>query len=224
MRSSIFAQIALAEIRPFPQPVEKFLSIIGCYCQNRRLPKGIFVPGRASAGRVRASLRRRLQSSVGQRLSNRVGYGWGMKTETTDQMEMFGAVAAMAAESARARVAADGAVSDMGAGWMASHYLFALRQQLAAQPAGSRRFNLLQQAAGNVVAFQRGGVWAARVELERERLEFQRQKHRDKMSVLTQPTPPHAGAYQGRRALTDEELKACVDQVDEIMGLKPAGK
>ena len=134
--------------------------------------------------------------------------------------EMMGAVGAMASESARARVAAGAAVSEIGAGWLAPHYLFVLRQQLAKCPEGPKRLKLLRQVARDVVAFQRGGVWSARVELEREKLEFQKLKHKDK--VERGGLSDERGKRGASRPLTDEELKACVDQVDEIMGLKGA--
>jgi hypothetical protein len=70
-------------------------------------------------------------------------------------------------------------------------------------------------------------VWSARLQLERERLEFQRQKHADRMKLANElavaagKLPGADGVRRDPNApMTDEELKACVDKVDEIMGLK----
>ena len=57
------------------------------------------------------------------------------------------------------------------AGWLTPQYLLAVREQLAALPEGPERFKLLRLAAGDVVALQRGGHSAARLQLDREKLE-----------------------------------------------------
>jgi len=126
----------------------------------------------------------------------------------------------LAGEVAAARQAAGDYVAEVTAGWVGPHYLLSLSTELGARSEGADRFKLLRQAAGDVVGLQRGGMWSARMQLERERLEFQRQKHRDKLAGML------PGANNGKRdplePMTEEELKACVDRIDEIMGIKKA--
>ena len=124
----------------------------------------------------------------------------------------------MAAEAEAMKQAAGGCVTAVAAEWVGAQYLLALQRQLATLPPDDpERFALLRQAAGDVAALQRGSILAARLQIEREKLEFQRQKQRDKAAAEQ--------AVQQRRdpnePMTDEELKACVDKVDEIFGLKP---
>jgi hypothetical protein len=132
------------------------------------------------------------------------------------------ALGELAGEVAAARQATGDPVAEVAAGWVGPHYLLTLQGELAARSEGAERFKLLRQAAGDVVGFQRGGMWSAKVQIEREKLEFQRQKHRDLMAVTAKLAEANA-AKQRRdplQPMTDEELKACVDKVDEIMGLK----
>jgi len=89
---------------------------------------------------------------------------------------------AMAAETAEFKAAARGAIADVAAGWLAPQYLLALREQLAALPDGLERFKLLRLAAGDVVALQRGDHWAARLQLDREKLALELKKHADAMA------------------------------------------
>ncbi|HSY17302.1 MAG TPA: hypothetical protein VK815_03170 [Candidatus Acidoferrales bacterium] len=130
----------------------------------------------------------------------------------------------LAGEVAAARQATGDPVAEVAAGWVGPQYLLSLRTELASREEGAERFKLLRQAAGDVVGLQRGGMWSARVQIEREKLEFQRQKHRDLMEMAKVTAAKLAEANERldpNRPMTDEELKACVDKVDEIMGLKP---
>jgi len=129
--------------------------------------------------------------------------------------EIKAMLAEMAAETEELKAAAGGSITDIAADWLAAQYLAAVRQQLATLPEGPQRLKLLRQATGDVVALQRGGHSAARTQLDREKLEFARQKHRDaaeqtKIQKLRDVKLP----------MTDEDRRAIVDKVDEIMGLK----
>jgi len=123
----------------------------------------------------------------------------------------------MAAETEELKSAAGGSITDIAADWLAAQYLAAVRQYLATLPDGPQRLKLLRQATADAVALQRGGHSAARLQLDREKLELQRQKYRDalaaeqrKIQKLRDPKLP----------LSDEDRKAIVDKVDEIMGLR----
>jgi hypothetical protein len=130
----------------------------------------------------------------------------------------------MTRAAAAAKRAAGDHVGEMAASWVGPNYLLSLREELAARPEGPERFKLLRQATGEALSLQRGDTWSARVQIERDKLEFRQQQHRDKLKAekaarraetkaATQWRDPNA-------PMTDAELKACVDKVDEIMGLK----
>ena len=127
------------------------------------------------------------------------------------------ALSDLAGQVASARQAAGDAIGEVAAGWVGPQYLLTLRTELAARSEGPERFKLLRQATGDVVQLQRGGTWSAKVQIEREKLEFRRQQHRDKLEAAKVAEVKKRDLNQ---PMTDEELKACVDKVDEIFGLK----
>jgi hypothetical protein len=131
-----------------------------------------------------------------------------------DQLKTM--LAEMAAETKELKSAAGGSITDVAADWLAAQYLIVLRQHLDSLPAGPERLKPLRQAIGDVAALQRAGHAAARLQLDREKLEHQRQKHRDDLAAtqskgqeLRDPKLP----------LSDEDRKAIVAKVDEIFGL-----
>ncbi|HEV2694703.1 MAG TPA: hypothetical protein VG347_17540 [Verrucomicrobiae bacterium] len=137
-----------------------------------------------------------------------------MAADFNKAMEMLTGMAAETAESKR--VAA--AVSEMAADWLTPHYLLALQEQLAAQTDGLDRFKLMRKAARDVATFRRSGLSSARLQLEREKLELKRKVHQE---MVDGALAPHK-RRDLNEPMTDEELRACVDKVDEIMGLKPS--
>ena len=68
----------------------------------------------------------------------------------------------------------------------------------------------------DVVALQRGNHWVARLKLDREKHEFEQQKHKD--AVAARPENRKRPDYL--RPLTDEERQAILDKADEVLGLK----
>ena len=131
--------------------------------------------------------------------------------------EIKATVQAVAAEMADLKQTIGGSLTDVMADWVAAQYLLAARKQLAALPEGPERVQLLRQAASDVVALQRGGHLAARLQLDREKLEFERQKHHDALEAAK----PKPQTYRDPKLpLSDEDRRAIVDKVDEIMGLK----
>jgi len=123
----------------------------------------------------------------------------------------------MAAETEDLKRAAGGSITDVAAGWLTPQYLLAVREQLAALAASPDRFKLLRLAAGDVVALQRGGHSAARLQLDREKLELERQKHQD---ALAKARAEVQKLRDPKLPMSDEDRKAIVDKVDEIFGLK----
>jgi hypothetical protein len=158
-----------------------------------------------------------------------------MKTETTEtrngegaQLPRKGPAAAdfaelksmlheVASEMADLKQSVGGSLTNVMADWVAAQYLLAARKQLAALPEGPERVELLRQATRDVVALQRGGNWDHRLQLDREKLEFERQKHRD---ALEAAKPKPQNYRDPKLPLSDEDRRAIVDKVDEIMGLK----
>jgi len=130
----------------------------------------------------------------------------------------------MTAEAGQSREATGGAeVSELAAGWLAPNYLVGLHEQLADLPHGPERFALLRKATGDVVSLQLAGIWAGRLKVEQEKLLFLRQKHQDTLELakVAAAAQVEQKRLDPNRPMTDEELKACVDKVDEIFGLKP---
>ncbi len=123
----------------------------------------------------------------------------------------------LAAETEGLKAAAGGSVTEVMADWVAGQYLLAVRKELAALPEGPDRLKLLRQAAGDVAGLQRGSQRAARLKLDREKLEFEREKHRE--AVAARPENRKRPDYL--RPLTDEERLAIIAKVDDIMGLPP---
>jgi len=123
----------------------------------------------------------------------------------------------MAAEIEGFKQAAGGSITDVMAGWVATQYLLAARKELAAQPDGPERFALLRQMAGDVSALQRGSQRAARLQLDREKLAFEREKHR---AAVAAASPENRKRPDYFRPLTDEERRAIVAKVDDVLGIK----
>ena len=123
----------------------------------------------------------------------------------------------MAAETEDLKRALGGSVTDVAAGWLTPQYLLAVREQLAALPAGPEQFKLLRLAVGDVVALQRGGTSVARLQLDREKLELDRQKHRDAIAAAQKKIQKLRDV---KAPLSDEDRSAIIDKIDEIMGIK----
>jgi hypothetical protein len=138
-----------------------------------------------------------------------------MSTPAEDFQRVMAMLTGMAAETAESR-RVTAAVSEMAADWLAPHYLLALQAQMAALPDGPARFKLMRKAARDVVTFQRSGLSAARMQLDREKLEFKRTVHQS----VVDGSLANGKKRDFNEPMTDEELRACVDKVDEIMGLK----
>ena len=109
-----------------------------------------------------------------------------------------------------------GSIADVAADWLAAQYLHSLRLHLATLPEGPERVKLLRQATGDVVALQRASHSAARLKLERERLDLEQQKHRDALAATQQEIKQRRDP---KLPLSDEDRRAIVAKVDEIFGI-----
>jgi hypothetical protein len=123
----------------------------------------------------------------------------------------------MAAETEDFAHAAGDAVTDVAAVWLTPEYMLSFRRQLDKQPEGPRRFRLLRLAVNDVVQLQRGGNSSGRLQLDRDRLEFEQQKHRDALAAAEKEVQK---LRDPKLPLSDEDRQAIVDKADEILGLK----
>ena len=94
-------------------------------------------------------------STVCSRGVARFPKGMSMNMKPFDGMETM--LAGMVAETGEWKRAAGGSITEVAAGWIAPHYLVAVRGRLAVLPEGAERFALLRLAVGDAVALQRGG-------------------------------------------------------------------
>jgi hypothetical protein len=140
-----------------------------------------------------------------------------MTPNTANNPPIKAMLIAMAAETAELKAAVGGSITDVAAGWLTPQYLRTVREQLAALPEGPERFKLLRLAAGDVVALQRGGHSADRLQLDREKLEFERQKHRDSVAAAQKEIQK---LRDPKLPMSDEDRRAIISKIDEIMGLK----
>jgi hypothetical protein len=79
----------------------------------------------------------------------------------------------MVAETEDLQQAAGGSVTDAVAGWLGPQYLLAAREKLTATD-GNGRFDVLRLFMQDWAMLRRGDHSAARLQLDREELEFQR--------------------------------------------------
>lgn len=80
---------------------------------------------------------------------------------------------AMVAEAQDLKQAADGSVTDAVAAWLAPQYLLAAQAKLSAN-AGAGRFEVLRTFLHDWALLRRGDHSAARLQLDREELDWQR--------------------------------------------------
>jgi hypothetical protein len=72
--------------------------------------------------------------------------------------------------------------------------------------------------AGDIAALQRGEQRAARLELDRQRLEFERQRHQEMLAATQTKMRERPDCF---RPLTEAERQAILDKADEVLGLSP---
>jgi hypothetical protein len=130
--------------------------------------------------------------------------------------ELNATLAETKAETEELARTAGGSIADVAADWLAAQYLHSLRRHLATLPEGPERVKLLRQATGDVTALQRASHSAARLKLERERVELEQQKHRDALAAAQQAVQK---LRDPKLPLRDEDRLAIVAKMDEIFGI-----
>ncbi|MBE0543580.1 MAG: hypothetical protein IH623_19720 [Verrucomicrobia bacterium] len=117
----------------------------------------------------------------------------------------------MVAEAQALQHAAGGSVTDTVAGWLASQYLVAAREKLTATNATSR-FEVLRTFLHDWTLLRRGDHAAARLQLDREELDWQRanrqaQKEREFREWIKRPEIRKQYFPKPRGGISPETLK-----------------
>jgi hypothetical protein len=108
-------------------------------------------------------------------------------------------------------------LTDQMAVLMATRYLVALRQMAGKNPDDESSFKGMRELCHDLVALRRGDHSAARLKMEQERLELELQKYQDTVAKVREQIQKFRDPKQ---SLNDEDRKAIVEKVDEILGLK----
>jgi hypothetical protein len=123
--------------------------------------------------------------------------------------ETVSALREMTAEAAELKQATGGSITDTVADWLAPQYLLAAREKLTATE-GTGRFEVWRMFVQDWAMLQRGNHSAARLQLDREKLELaRRQIEQTKEKKLRDVKAP----------MSDEDRRAIVAKIDEIMGI-----
>lgn len=96
-----------------------------------------------------------------------------MKANGTITGEVRAMLTEMVAEAQELKTAAGGSVTDAVAAWLAPQYLLAAREKLSAADAAGR-FEVLRAFLEDWALLRRGDHAAARLQLDREELDWQR--------------------------------------------------
>jgi hypothetical protein len=96
-----------------------------------------------------------------------------MKSNEAITAEVRALLTEMVAEAGELKAAAGGSVTDAVAAWLAPQYLLAAREKLCGAE-GSQRWEILRAFAQDWAMLRRGDHSAARLQLEREELDWQR--------------------------------------------------
>lgn len=96
-----------------------------------------------------------------------------MNAPNSNLAETKSLLLAMVAESRDLKKAAGGSITDVVAAWLAPQYLLAAREKLDGAEA-ARRWEILRLFAQDWATLRRGDHSAARLQLDRERLAFER--------------------------------------------------
>ena len=89
----------------------------------------------------------------------------------------------MAAEGRELQQALGGPVADAVAGWLAVQYALAAREHLATAQ-GTQRWEVLRASVQDLAELRRGDHAAVRLQLERERLELDRQRTQEHLEKV----------------------------------------
>ena len=123
----------------------------------------------------------------------------------------------MVAEAQALKEAAGGSVTDALAAWLAPQYLLAAREKLAASDEAGR-FEVLRTFMHDWALLRRGDDAAARLQLDREELEWQRttsqaQKEKDFREWIQQPEVRREFLPEVARGIRPETLRRIEEEL-----------
>lgn len=120
-------------------------------------------------------------------------------------------LAGMVAEAQEMQAAAGGSVTDTVAGWLSAHYAAAAQEKLAGA-AGAHRWEILRAFVQDWSLLRRGEHSAARLQLDREELDWQRinskaQKEKEFREWIQRPEIRREFLPDITRGISKETLK-----------------
>jgi len=123
----------------------------------------------------------------------------------------------MVAEAQELKMAAGGSVTDAVASWLAPQYLLAAREKLDAMEGGGR-LEVLRTVLHDWTLLRRGDHSAARLQLDREELEWQRtnsksQKELEFREWIQRPEIRREFLPETMRGITPETLKRIEEEL-----------
>jgi hypothetical protein len=123
----------------------------------------------------------------------------------------------MVAETEDLKQAAGGSVTDAVAGWLGAQYLLAARERLTATD-GNGRFDVLRMFMQDWAMLRRGDHSAARLQLDREELDWQRatsnsQKEQEFREWIQRPEIRREFLPELSRGISPETLKKIEDEL-----------
>ncbi len=142
-----------------------------------------------------------------------------MNAPGSNQADALKLIRAMVAEAAELKQAAGGSVTDTVAAWLASQYLLAAKEKLTATE-GTDRLAMLRTFVQDWALLRRGDHAAARLQLDREELDWQRassqaQKEKEFREWIKRPEIRAELFPELARGLSPETLK----QIEEELRL-----
>ena len=134
-----------------------------------------------------------------------------MSISNSDLAETKKLLVGMAKEAADLRQAMGGSITDAVAAWLASQYFSAAHEKLAGTE-GARRWEILRAFVQDWAALRRGDHSAARLQLDREELDWQRansqsQKEKEFREWLQRPEIRQEILPDTTRGLRPETLR-----------------
>ncbi|HZM03436.1 MAG TPA: hypothetical protein VFC44_10450 [Candidatus Saccharimonadales bacterium] len=138
---------------------------------------------------------------------------------TASHQEAMAEVRRVVAEAKELSQAADGALTDNLAIWVAGRYAIATRQLAAESRNGGVDWNLLRALCHDLVDLRRGDHSAESLRIERERLEMERAEQKENLEKLFwEWAKENRGKICHRKELTPEEKER---RVCQILGIDP---
>jgi len=140
-----------------------------------------------------------------------------MSAPNSNLAETKSLLLAMVAEADELKLVAGGSVTDAVAAWLAPQYLLAAREKISAT-ADAGRLELLRVIVQDWTLLRRGDHSAARLQLDREELEWQRangklQKEKEFREWIQRPEIRREFLPEIKRGISKETLKKIEEEL-----------